>query len=201
MEYYRHHKDQLAEAVLVCLKQRMSSQHLDLLTHILTVLATHGWDRNGDVSFSDAAVTAFSTRFVNPLQKAGIDTSVLLDEWKDMAGYSKQYLNLVQESYQVIWWKLFNASCSSKWSNELGPVELLFCMPIINGHVERVFSSLKRIKTDLRSSLSEDHLDDLLKISVDGPLHQNWDSISAVRLWRKDKQRRQVGDRQNSKSW
>ena len=113
-----------------------------------------------------------------------------------MVGYSKHYLSLVQESYQVIWWKLFNASCSSKWANKLGLVELLlFCMPITNGHVERVFSSLKRMKTDLRSSLSENHLDDLLNISVDEPLLQNWDSTSAVRLWWKDKQRRQVGDR------
>ena len=37
-----------------------------------------------------------------------------------MVDYSKRYLNLVQEPYQVIWWKLFNASCCSKWSNILG---------------------------------------------------------------------------------
>ena len=70
---------------------------------------------------------------------------------------------------KCIWWKLFNASCCSKWSNILGLVELLFCIPVTNGHVERVFSTLKHIKTNLQSSLSEDHLDDLLKISVDGP--------------------------------
>ena len=63
-------------------------------------------------------------------------------------------------------------------------------MPVVK--IEMFFS---RIKTDLRSSLSEDHLDDLLKVSVDGPLLQNWDSTSAVRLWLEDKQRRQVGDR------
>ena len=51
---------------------------------------------------------ASGTRFVS--QKAEIDTSLLLEEWKDMVDYSKRYLNLVQEPYQVIWWKLFNAS-------------------------------------------------------------------------------------------
>jgi len=85
-----------------------------LLTPILTVLATHGWERNGDDSLADVAVTALGTMFGYPLQKAGIDVSVLLDEWKDVVGYSRQYLNLVQESYQVIWWTLLNASCSSK---------------------------------------------------------------------------------------
>ena len=68
-------------------------------------------------------------------------------------------------------------------------------MPITNGHIERVFSSLKLLKIDLRSRLSEENLDDLLKISVHRPLLHNWDSPSTVCLWWKDKQHRQVGDR------
>ena len=110
VENYRHHKDQLDEGVLVYLKQGMSSKHLYLLTHILTVLASHGWERNGDVSFADAAITDINPRLVNPLQKAWIDNSVLLDEWKDMVDYSKPFLNLVPESYKVILWKysMFN---------------------------------------------------------------------------------------------
>ena len=68
----------------------------------MTVLATHGWDRDGDDSFTDVAVTTLGSKFTLPLQKAGIDTSLLLEEWKDMVDYSKRYLNLVQEPYQVI---------------------------------------------------------------------------------------------------
>ena len=94
--------------------QRLTVQHPELLTQVLTVLATHGWDRDGDDSFADVAVTTLGSKFTLPLQKAEIDTSLLLEEWKDMVDYSKRYLNLVQEPYQVIWWKLFNASCCSK---------------------------------------------------------------------------------------
>ena len=68
----------------------------------MTVLATHGLDRDGDDSFADVAVTTLSLKLTLPLQKAGIDTSLLLEEWKDMIDYSKRYLNLVQEPYQVI---------------------------------------------------------------------------------------------------
>ena len=47
-----------------------------------------------------------------------------------MLEYSKQYLNLVQEDYKILWWKLFNCSDAKKWSNVLAVVELLFCLPI-----------------------------------------------------------------------
>ena len=35
----------------------LTVQHPELLTQVLTVLATHGWDRDGDDSFADVAVT------------------------------------------------------------------------------------------------------------------------------------------------
>ena len=94
----------------------------------------------------------------------------------------------------TIWWKLFNAADSSKWTNVLALIELLFCFPMANGHVERTFSALKLIKSDRRSCLSEDHLDDLVRIAVDGPPLSQWDARGAVQLWWKAKQRRQVRD-------
>ena len=62
-------------------------------------------------------------------------------------------------------------------------VECVFCFPMSNGRVECVFSTLKLIKTDHRSNLSENHLDDQLRISVDGPPLNKWDSSGAVGLW------------------
>ena len=59
--------------------------------------------------------------------------------------------------------------------------------------MERTFSILKLIKTERRNSLSEDHLDDLMRISVDGPPLSQWDATPSVHLWWKDKQRRVGG--------
>jgi hypothetical protein len=50
-------------------------------------------------------------------------------------------------------------------------------------------------KSERRSSLNEDHLDDLLRISVDGPPLTKWDAGGAINLWWRDKQRRQVNDK------
>ena len=101
--------------------------------------------------------------------------------------YSKQYLNLVQDDYKVVWWKLFNAFDSKNWSNFLAVVELLICLPIANGRVERVFSLLKLINTNRRTCLKEDTLDHLLRINAEGPSLSEWDSSRAVKLWLSNK--------------
>ena len=192
--YLKSHKDQYTEKLVSCLKDRVKVQHPDLLTDALTVLATQGWQKSEDASFANTALQSLSARFEVPLQKAKVDITLLEEEWEDMVEYAKRYLNLVQEDYQTIWWKLFNSVDSKKWTNVLSLVELLFCLPMANGHVERLFSSLKLVKTDRRSCLSEDHLDHLVRIKADGPPLAEWDASAAVQLWWKDKTRRQVAD-------
>ncbi len=155
-------------------------------------MATQGWEKSED-SLGDVTLGNLCDRFRIPLEKAGLCIAVMQEEWRDMLEYARLYLNIVQEP-KSYWWKLFNASCSSKWSNVLGLIELLFCLPLANGHVECMFSSLKLIKSEKRCSLSEDHLDDLLRIVIDGPPLCEWDAEKAIQLWWKDKRRRSVGD-------
>ena len=64
-----------------------------------------------------------------PLERANVDISLVQEEWDDMVEYGKQYLNLVQEDYRVIWWKLFDAVDAKQWSNVLLVIELLFKPP------------------------------------------------------------------------
>jgi len=109
-----------------------------------------------------------ASRFRVPLERAGIDLSALEDEWIDLVDYGRSYLNIAQESIAVIWWKLFNCP-SQNWVNILSLIELLICLPMSNGHVERVFSTLKMIKAERHTSLSKDYLDHLVRIVVDGP--------------------------------
>jgi len=146
--YLKSHKDQYTEKLVSCLKDRVKVQHPDLLTDALTVLATQGWQKSEDASFANTALQSLSARFEVPLQKAQVDITLLEEEWEDVVENAKHYLNLVQEDNQMIWWKLFNSVDSKKWTNVLSLVELLFCLPMANGHVEWLFSILKLIKTD-----------------------------------------------------
>lgn len=104
-----------------------------------------------------------------------------------MVDYAKRYLDLVREDYKVTWWKLFQSSDAKNWSNILVLVELLFCIPVANGRVERLFSHLKVIESNRQSTLGEDRLDHLLRVKVDAPPLAQWDPSAAVDLWLKDK--------------
>ena len=188
--FLRSHQAEYMEAVQDCLRDRVKLQHTDVLTHSLTILATYGWEKGEDGSFAHDALESLSTRFRVPLEKAGVDCSLIQEEWEDILDYAKRYLNLVQENYTTIWWKLFNAVDASKWQNILRVVELLFCLPLTNGRLERLFSQLKLIKSDRRSSLGENRLDQLLRITVDAPPLSKWDASGAVQLWWEDKTRR-----------
>ena len=44
------------EAVLDCLKSHVKLQHVDLLTDILTILATHGWNRTESDDFANTSL-------------------------------------------------------------------------------------------------------------------------------------------------
>ena len=117
--YLTSAKDSVVEGIMACLKDRVTVHHPQLLKNCLTLLTTHEWQRSTSDNFADQASDNLQLKFSVPLENAGVDMNLLSEEWKDMLEYAKQYLNLVQEPAEVIWWKLFNASCSSRWSNIL----------------------------------------------------------------------------------
>jgi len=192
LEYIKSHYVEWVESIEACLLHRLKTQapELQLLTHAITILSTHGWERSENPSFAYAALDSVCQWFCVPLEKANIDRSLVREEWDDMLEYSKWYLNLLQEDYKIILWKLFNAVDAKKWSNVLAVIELLFCLPIANGRAERVFSQLNLIKNNPRTCLREDTLDQLLRINVEGPSLAEWDSTHALELWYMEKTRR-----------
>ena len=194
IDYVKSHKDEYLANIQSCLKSRVKAQSIELLTHTLTILAPKGWEKTNDASFGYEALRHLSTRFSAHLEKAKVDCSALEEEWDDLIDYAKRYLNLVQDEYQVIWWKLFNGVDAKKWSNLLTLVELLFCLPMSNGRVERAFSQLKLIKTERRTCLGEGRLDSLVRIAVDAPPLAKWNASGAVQRWWTDKKRRQGKD-------
>ena len=197
--FFRLHKDEYVKAISECLKDRIKLQHTQVLTDALHLLATQGWGRSEESDFATGPINNLANRFSIPLEKSGVDISALGDEWIDMLDYSQRYLNITTDNSLTIWWKLFNAPSSKNWTNILNLIELLFCLPMSNGHVERVFSIMKLIKSDRRNCLSEEHLDDTIRIMVEGPPSSQWDPNGAIQLWWKDKTRRTVVDRKAPK--
>lgn len=54
------------ESVLSCLQDRIKAHHIQLLTHVLTVLATNGWEKSEETSFGHDALHALTTKFIVP---------------------------------------------------------------------------------------------------------------------------------------
>ena len=66
--------------------------------------------------------------------------------------------------------------------------------------MKRIFSQLKLIKNDCHANLSQNWLDQLVRINVDGPAMKKWNSSSALEIWYKEKCRRVTASTQASTS-
>ena len=62
-------------------------------------------------------------------------------------------------------------------------VSRISVLPGSSAEVERVFSTMKRIKTPIRNRLKTSMLDNLIHISMTGPSFTQWDPIPSLRKW------------------
>ena len=103
-----------------------------------------------------------------------------------MVEYARKYLNVSTVEYRKIWYKLFCCPDSRKWPNILVLCELAFSLPFSNSRVEQIFSSMKILKTDRRTNMQSDTLNDLMEIYVEGPPLSSFSPDSAIQLWWND---------------
>lgn len=161
--------------------------------HILpanAVLNCEGWEKRTEdgeenLSFADDGITELYNHFKEPLSKAGLNGTVgdLLEQWHDLVTYTKRYLDPSRTPYLRVWRRIFDSSRRDQWSMVLTLVELLFSIPISNAKVERLFSLMNRVKTDRRATLGESNLNHLVRIRLEGPAFQDYDSTPAIQLW------------------
>jgi hypothetical protein len=67
--------------------------------------------------------------------------------------------------------------------NILNLIDILLTIPASSSEVERGFSQLKLIKTDMRSSLSESGLNDSMTIKLHSMPIGKYDPTEAIQLW------------------
>ena len=66
-------------------------------------------------------------------------------------------------------WKALFENCVEKVPNFARLIYILKVLPVSNAKVERVFSIIKMVKTDWRSSLSSTALEHLMRITLERP--------------------------------
>ncbi len=187
------------------MKERLEWSDVKLLKSLLTFLETQSWikrsaitpstesdedddDHTDDPSLTEVkiAVEHISTHFRIPLDAKGFSAFALPDEIEEIVEYSRTYLSISHSLYKKVWYKLCTCPDNSKWPNVLIVMELCFSLPFSNGRVEQIFSTMKAIKTNRRTSLATSTLNDLLEIHVEGPPLSHYCPDGAIELWWKD---------------
>ncbi len=184
-----------AELDLKKLDQKMRSRlewsDVEMLRSIITFADTQSWTVNlnhdsvdvDDISEILSSVEYITAHFRDPLLAVGTNLATIRDEVEEAVEYARKYLSIRSETCQTIWYKLHEAPDAQKWPNVLILAELIFSLPFSNGKVERIFSVMKIIKTDRRTNLHIDTLDNLLEIQMEGPPLSSFSATEAVHLW------------------
>ena len=109
--FFKANHPQYSDLVQASLRDHLATQETDLLSQALNILATQGWEKATCTSSPhSSAIEQLSIRFKVPLEQANINTSLLQEEWDKMTDYARQYLDLVTQDNNTVWWKLFNCT-------------------------------------------------------------------------------------------
>ena len=183
------------EAIVKCMENRFKDlKEAPVYKHLCPILDTQSWptEESQLIAHGDESVMKLVQHFTALLQKTRCDVSkdTMLTEWSSLKLLiSESYGKAVP--YLDVWAAIFSLPAhSSKFSNILNIIELLLITPVSNAIVERMFSTMARMKPKLHNRMSRDKLDSLLRISEEGPQVKDYDPTAAIDHWYGQKKRR-----------
>ena len=191
-------KNEYTEKIRQCLTDRLEQEDegQEIINAVVQILDCEGW--KGDNEFADDAIIAVYDKFEVPLKSAGLSANVpdVLIQWHGIVDFAVETIGVIGQPYLITWRKIFSAPRSKGWKDALILIELLFTIPVSNAKLERMFSKLKRVKTNFRCSLSLQRLENILRIMEEGPAWEEYDPLPATELWHSAKQRRPRDEKQ-----
>ena len=100
-----------------------------------------------------------------------------------MAWFAIAFLNCSSTNYLQTWHYIFNSEkCKIEFKNILLVAELAFCLPVSTAKLGRSFSMHKHIKRDTRAALGVNRVENLMRISQEGPPLECFDPTNAMKL-------------------
>ena len=138
------------------------------------------------------SIGALYDQYASVLQVAKHDPTLdeLKTEYISVVSFALNNMNHVIV-HPKQFWKFINQRRENRaWENIIILIELCWCAPFTNAHLERFFSQMKVVKTDWRNKLNAENLTHLLRIKVEGPEFREKYCSIAVDCWFNDKDRR-----------
>lgn len=131
------------------------------------------------------------------LTKNGCDVAAMQTEWRMLKILVKG--QFMDKSYTGLWEVMLTTKpFFSDFKNILHLVEIMLVLPISAAQCERGFSAQNRIKSKVRNCLSVSTLEDLVRISTEGPSLELVDAEPSVKHWLSSSKRKR---RPNYTGW
>jgi hypothetical protein len=116
--------------------------------------------------------SVIASQFYNVLQ------SIFINE-------QEQFCILRKNINPVDFWSYFMSSAVVDWPNDLlHLLKISLTIPVGSADIERGFSVLNYVYSDRRHSLTKEHIEDIVRINVNGPDLKNFDALAYALHWR-----------------
>ena len=121
----------------------------------------------------------------------GSDLAQIIDGYSDIVTYVTAYFPVQTIDPTELWKNVFllkkHDNDKEDWSLTLLIVKICLCAPYSNAALERFFSRLKYVKSTIRSRLTSDVLNTLMRVKISGP---SLEGKKCVDHWFSSKNRR-----------
>ena len=186
------------EEIISCLSAKLNARFEDLKTNpvfqsIIVILDCNRWPRDDLTlsTFAEKEIDALTKHFSPLLSKNGCLVEKIVSEWDILKLEVRTLISGCREvKYLDVWQRVFTVLDRSSYENVLHLIELLLITPTTNAKLERMFSRMKRVKSDWRNRLTRERLEHNLRIGEDGPSIKDFNPTEAIAHWQNTKIRR-----------
>ena len=174
----------LLESVQNHITQRLENER-DASTAVFQaarIFDSREWPQNREdlALFGNDDVGLLWEKFRSTLIRIDVDREMLMQEWISLKAHVHQ-TQMQNRAASISTY--FTNGLQERFHNILCVYEATVVLPVSSAICERGFSCLKRIKTDWRSSLTTEQLDQLMLISVEGPSLEDYVAERALNRW------------------
>ena len=171
----------LVQSVLTALGTRFDSFKTDKVLQAVGKLDPKNWPKTKDISgYANEEVDMLLRHFEPVLTHHGCKLEEALSEWELLKITVRKYYRNIE--WNELWSRIF-LTRKDQHKNILHLLEIIQVIPLATAKVERAFSLMGRVKSDWRSSLATNTLDDLMIISLEGPPEEVFDPQSSINTW------------------
>ena len=119
-----------------------------------------------------------------------IDSEQLMEEWSDLSVYMSLHCSskTMKEMLQIL--AKHGSTLSTVYPNFTKLAQVCMTLPISTADCERAFSTMRRIKSRLRSQMSNITLNHCMRVPIEGPPLEDFDFDTSLDTWSKLRNRR-----------